>query len=317
MVFGQRAAFISEPRNDTEWQTRLDGVLMAGQEFCVIDNIVNRLNSHELASVLTSRERTCRILQTSNLPIVPVNTVFSINGNSIEIGYDLEERVIMICLSCKDATSRDQSGFEIQKQYNQSPDVFVEQRRPEFLQHLINLVCAWKNAGAPRRQKLLMSKYGAWESIIGGIFDFVTPTAKFLATNQAKRSSANAEETEMIAFIEAIIRQFPGCDTTPITVAGILQATRDDDSDIRIHLPDALRTSPYDSYFPNRIGKLLKNYSTRSVDGYEVQIGTDREHKNNYLIVDTKPERHPHMHQPQQQITTQRPSEVEQWLAKR
>jgi hypothetical protein len=315
IIFGECAASISEPKDDSEWQSRTEAILMSGQQFCVIDNVVGNLNAPFFASVLTSQERNCRILCTSQMRLVPMNTVFSVNGNNVETGSDLEERVVMICLEHPDARNRIINDFHIQKTYNQSPDTFVKERRAEFLQHLVNLVCGWKNAGSPPRKQLTMSKYRVWESIVGGIFDFVEPQANFLSSNNANRAEANVEDQEMIAFIEAIRRQFPKCETEPVTVSQLMEEMRAGNADLCDNQPDVLlQTSG--SFKSNRLGKVLKDASTINFDGYKIQIGKAANHVNGYCFVDTKPERHPQPQpqpQPTQQITNTA-SDEEQWI---
>jgi hypothetical protein len=257
IVFGRRASLVSNPKTDTEWKTRLDSILMEGKQFVVIDNVVGKLDSQEFASVLTSRTRDCRRLHSSDSTTAPVNTVFAVNGNFVDLDDDITERSVMILLKHKDARSRNMEDFEIQKTYGESPDTFVGgKRRVQFLQDLINIVCAWKNAGSHRRQKITMSKYGAWEGIVGGILDYVWPESKFLSGNKDARAEANSEEQETIEFIEALRRAFPNCDIHPIVVTDIRQAIKD--SDLCDSLPDALKTGTNDTYFANRLGKWMK-----------------------------------------------------------
>ena len=168
IVFGRRAGLVSVPKNDSEWQTRLDASLMKGSEFGVIDNVLGKLDSQEFASVLTSRVRDCRVLGSSEIRTMPVNTVFAVNGNNVDLDGDLTERSVIIQLAHKDAPNRNIEDFHIQKTYGVSPDIFVENRRAQLLQDLINIICAWKNAGSPRRPKSLMAKYGLGkESSVG------------------------------------------------------------------------------------------------------------------------------------------------------
>ena len=259
----------------------------------MIDNVLGKLDSQEFASVLTIRVRDCRVLGSSEIRTMPVNTVFAVNGNNVDLDGDLTERSVIIQLAHKDAPNRNIEDCHIQKTYGVSPEIFVENRRAQLLQDLINIICAWKNAGSPRRPKSLMAKYGLWEGIVGGIIDCVSPSSKFLRSNKAARAEANQEEQETITFLEALRQEFPNCETQPFTVADIRHAMRDSSSDLCDCLPNALKTTTKGIYFANGLGTWLKNAATRSYDGYSVRKGRDRHNKKNYLIVDTKPERHP------------------------
>ena len=189
-AYGQDAATTSAPKSREEWASKLDSILLNGTPFQVIDNIVGHFSSDDFASVLTSTRRNIRIKGPSKVVDVPVNTVWVLNGNDLSVDSDLAQRLIMCHLQHEDAASRKQEIFHIQQKYGCSIEVLLNQDRAKYMQACLDLICAWVNDGAPRRKKLVLAKYGQWESIIGGIIDWIAPHAKFLADHQQNTLAA-------------------------------------------------------------------------------------------------------------------------------
>ena len=65
-----------------------------------------------------------------------------------------------------------------------------------------------------QRKKVVLAKYGEWESIIGGIIDWIAPQAKFLGDHQQNTLAVDSEKEETIVFLKQLMNVFPNCGTT-------------------------------------------------------------------------------------------------------
>ena len=64
------------------------------------------------------------------------------------------------------------------------------------VQACLDLICGWVNDGAPRRKTLVLAKYGEWESIVGGIIDWIAPNVRFLADHRTEPLAIDSERDE-------------------------------------------------------------------------------------------------------------------------
>lgn len=271
IAYGQDAATTSAPKGREEWSSKLDSILLKGSPFQVIDNIVGAFASDELSSILTATRRNIRIKGYSKVVDVPVNTVWVLNGNDLSVDSDLSQRLTMCHLQHEDAASRKQEVFHIQQKYGCSIEVLLRQDRAKYMQACLDLICAWVNDGAPKRKKLVLAKYGEWESVIGGIIDWIVPEVQFLADHLKETLAVDAERDDTITFLKHLMIDFQMCATKPISVSQIADKVFPpkvfpppplaDKSNLRDFVPDGL-IGPSGS-FAMRLGKWLKRISTR------------------------------------------------------
>jgi hypothetical protein len=72
------------------------------------------------------------------------------------------------------------------------------------------MICGWVNDGAPRRKTLVLAKYGEWESIVGGIIDWIAPNVRFLADHRTEPLAIDSERDETDHFPGVPQNRFPG-----------------------------------------------------------------------------------------------------------
>jgi hypothetical protein len=272
IAYGQDASTTSAPKGREEWASKLDSILLRGTPFQVIDNIVGSFASDDFASILTSTRRNVRIKGYSKVVDVPVNTVWVLNGNDLSVDSDLAQRLIMCHLQHEDAASRTQEKFYVQQKYGCSIEFLLRQGRAKYMQACLDVICAWVNAGAPKRKKLVLAKYGEWESVIGGIIDWIAPEATFLEDHLTNTLALDAEKEETIVFLKQLMTEFPNCNEIPISVSEIAAKVfppkifppppLSERSNLRDFVPDGLMGSTGSS-FAKRLGRWLKRVSTR------------------------------------------------------
>jgi hypothetical protein len=262
-MFGQDAASMSVPKDRSEWGSKIDSIVLDGKPFQVIDNIVGHFANDDFASTLTSTMRNIRIKGLSKVVDVPVNTFWTLNGNAMSFDGDMAQRLIICRLEHEDAPSRKQDEFHIQKTYGCSIETLLRNNRAKYMQACLDLICAWANDGAPKRKKLVMAKYGAWEAIIGGIFDWLKPEAHFLADHLKDTQAMDAEKDEAITFLRQLVIEFPTSAKKPISVSEIAERVflKDGRSTLRDFVPEGMIGA--EKNFAKRLGRWLKNASTR------------------------------------------------------
>lgn len=270
IVFDVDCATMSAPTTKTEWSSKIDSILLAGTPFQVIDNIVGEFANDDLAGVLTARRRNIRIKGQTKIINVPHNTFWVFNGNEMKVDSDMAERLIRCRLQHPDARSRNQDEFFIQKEYQLSLPKLLKRDRAKYMQACLNIICAWVNAGAPRRkQRLRMAKYGEWESVLGGIFDWLLGEQKFLSTHSQHTSAVDTEKEQTITFLRQLMKVFPTCASKSIGVSEIVARVFPGEgiqSELRDFIPSGLLGKTGTS-FSLTLGHWLKNASTRRWDG--------------------------------------------------
>ncbi len=271
IAYGEDIATNSAPKSREEWASKLDSILLRGAPFSVIDNIVGSFASDDFASVLTSAKRTVRIKGLSKVVDVPVNTVWVLNGNDLTLDSDLSQRMIICHLQHEDPSSRKQEKFHIQAKYGCSIEVLLRKERAKYMQACLDLICGWVNHGAPRRTKLVLAKYGEWESVIGGIMDWIAPEARFLEGHQQDTLALDSEKEETIVFLKQLMNAFPTCAIKAISVSQIVDKVYPpkvyppepsfEKLNLRDFVPEGLMGSS--GSFAKRLGRWLKRVSTR------------------------------------------------------
>ncbi len=83
------------PKTKEEWSKRIMSILRGGSPLHIWDNLEGSLKSDVLASLLTAREWSDRILGVTEDAALPARTVWFGNGNNVQIGGDLARRVIL------------------------------------------------------------------------------------------------------------------------------------------------------------------------------------------------------------------------------
>ena len=130
-----------------------------------------------------------------------------------------------------------------------------------------------------------MAKYGAWESVVGGIFDWIRPQAQFLAEHLKDTQAMDTEKDETITFLRQLIIEFPKCAKEPVSVSDIAERvfSKEQRSTLRDFVPDGLIGG--NKSFAKCLGRWLKTSSTRRWGTLELIAEKDT-HSNvwKYLI---------------------------------
>jgi hypothetical protein len=208
IAFGYELSPFNVPSTKREWEIKMDALTMSSEKIACLDNINGRFSNDNFASLVTSKVRKVRALGRSTLHDVKNELAFILNGNNIRLDTDAAQRVIWVNMWHPDPTSRNQNEFTIWRDNHTDLESYLAEHRVQYLDAVVTMILAWRNAGSPERQTVILNKYGDWERRIGGMLEFAGVEG-FLANHAEKTEGADEEKQEIIRFLEAVHEHFP------------------------------------------------------------------------------------------------------------
>ncbi len=232
---GRRPAMKSAPREEEEWSKTLCATLATGTTVCVFDNVDHKLNSSNLAMVLTAEEYESRRLgvNTENLRY-PNLCSWAVTGNNLQLGGDLPRRCYEIRLDAK-----------MSKPWKRSPEGF---KHPELLawataektriqSALLTIIRAWYAHGQPPNPKgTVLGGFESWSRTVGGILAYAGVEG-FLQNLEEMYQTADEDGAQWEGLLE-VLADIYGVDA-PFTVADLCRRM-DNDSTLRDAVPNAV-----------------------------------------------------------------------------
>jgi putative DNA primase/helicase len=141
---GDNPAMLTEATNQDEWRKRLTAALLGGPSVVVLDNLSRRLDSPDLAAVLTSSIWTDRILGRSELAHLPVQAVWLATGNNVQLSNELTRRTILCRLKPQQERPWERKDYK----HPQYPK-WVKENRSRLIQAILTLIRHWFDTGQP------------------------------------------------------------------------------------------------------------------------------------------------------------------------
>ena len=165
LVMGSFATGITEARSEEEWARKILAALRRGWEILIIDNLVGRLKSAALASMVTTDQVSDRVVRTSNIETVDASCAVFVTGNNPQMSPELARRTVPIDLDAGMERPEFRDGF-------QHPNLrsWVRENRDLLIWAVYILVQNWTALGCPKGSK----KFGgfeSWAEITGGILE--------------------------------------------------------------------------------------------------------------------------------------------------
>jgi hypothetical protein len=163
---GGEITHVTERREDDEWGKLITTLLLRSPIAICIDNLRRRLESSRLASAITGRVWTDRILGHSEKITVPIRTVWLATGNNPALSDEMLGRTVFIRLDAHLDRPQDRTEFR------HSLPGWAFQHRAELVWAALILCQAWIAAGRPKGEA---SKGGfeEWSAVLGGILHCV------------------------------------------------------------------------------------------------------------------------------------------------
>jgi hypothetical protein len=254
---------MSAPREEEEWRKRITATLLHGASVVIIDNVERSLDSAALASVLTAREWSDRILGLSKMTTIPVRTTWIANGNNIKVGGDIARRCYSIRLDAKTARPWKRTGFK-------HPDLsgWVFENRGEILAALLTLSRAWFAAGKPDFDVPPVGGYDAWAQITGGVLAFAGVSG-FLKNLDGLYDTADESSLQWEQFLGALASTF---EDEPFTVKEVVEQVHCN-QEFSAALPDDIAfVADKEGSFQRRLGKSFSKREGRRYGDMDLHL---------------------------------------------
>jgi len=164
VTLGFETAMVSVPNDNEEWRKTLAGLLLEGQTMIVFDNIEKDLHSQQLASVLTARSWSVRVLGTARHVELLNRATWVVTGNNVSVRGDLARRCYRIRLDPSMEKPWQRNSWK-------HPDLlsYAKQKRGEIVAALLTLIKYWANNGAKMFTERVLGSFDRWCKIAGGI----------------------------------------------------------------------------------------------------------------------------------------------------
>ncbi len=186
------------PETETNWQSKLLSMLMAGPAMAIFDN-VKSLTSPTLASVTTLETYQDKILHTNKMGVVPVRCSWIVTGNNVALSGEIRRRIARSRMDAKSPTPHIGRTFQ-----HEEPRWTIE-NRGKLAWAFLTLIQAWIAEGKPlanSKEDPYLGKYPAWSAVVGGIFK-VCGIKGFLGNLKEFYGEAQTEDDEIVPFIAA------------------------------------------------------------------------------------------------------------------
>jgi hypothetical protein len=251
------AAFKTTPPsrgNEDEWRKLLLGLALDGHPIAVLDNVESTLRSGALASFVTARHFSGRVLGLNKTVTAPNRVVMLLTGNNLSLAGDLPRRMVAIRLDSQMARPWEREGFA-------HPDllVYVRRNRHQILAAVLTLARAWYAAGQPKTDTHPLGSFEEWTAIAGGILQHVGVEG-FLGSMAETYDRMDASTPAWESFLTA---WFDDSQERALTVAQLVERIRQCAA-LQETLPDELADSwaaringAERSSFTKRLGKAL------------------------------------------------------------
>lgn len=188
----------SQVRSNDEMRKLLLSYARDGKPYFAIDNFVGEISSPALASVITGRTVTDRILGISATGTFPVRMVFAMTSNNPQFSKEMLDRTIRIRLNARmqDPSSRDPRAFLHAHLLS-----WIFQNRGRIIGALCTIVRAWVAAGGPSSTRI-NGRFIKWSQVIGGILK-VAEIEGFLENMTEFKEDSDAETRNVSALVWA------------------------------------------------------------------------------------------------------------------
>jgi hypothetical protein len=191
------------PKTKEEWGKRIMSILRGGAPVHIWDNLEGNFKSDVLASLLTAREWSDRILGVSEDVTLPARTVWFGNGNNVQIGGDLARRVYVSRIDAEVSMPWLREDF-------QHPDLlgWVKQSRGALIAAALTLGRAWLQAGAPEPEKIPpLGMYERWRHVVGGVLEHAGAT-EFMGNAMEVYLEGDTDLRQWEGFLQAVFDEF-------------------------------------------------------------------------------------------------------------
>jgi len=217
--------------SDEEWGKVISSALLKGWAVIAFDNCDGALRSPSLAMALTAEVFSCRKLGSNEMPEIPVNVTWLLNGNNIQLGGDLPRRCYWIRLDARMSRPWERNDFR-----HKDLKKWAGENRGRLVASLLTMAKAWQAAGCPKPDTPKLGSFESWCDTVGGIIQFCGYDG-FLGNLEAMYEKTDAEGQEWEAFLLAWRRRYG---ERVVLVKDLVGEVQGDDSVLKDALPGNL-----------------------------------------------------------------------------
>jgi putative DNA primase/helicase len=254
-ALGRALPAMTAGRDTDEMRKRITAVLSESPVAVLFDN-AQRLDSNDLAAVLTATVWKDRPLGVSRVVQFPVRCAWIATANNPALTFEVTRRTVRIRLDAETDRPWLRDGFR-------HPDLvaWVMTHRGELIAAALTLIQAWLVRGRPRATHPLLGSYESWSRVMGGILE-TAQIPGFLSNLTAFYDDVVDDETEAWHALIAAWRKYHG--DKPVGVQDIWALTQGD-MGVDLDLGDKGERSQR-----TRLGKTLGRMRDRIFGGYRV-----------------------------------------------
>ena len=248
IVKGSPPAVTTQPKDDDEMRKRITSLLRQGSQTVLIDNIKHKLDSPDLAAVLTATIWEDRMLSTNQMVRLPNQALWMATGNNLQLDGDVARRSVWVRQDARTDRPWERSGWK--------HDPFLEwvrEARSDLIRALLVLVRDWFVCGRPRWTGKPMGTFESWCRVVGGILEAASIEG-FLSNREELYRRTDSDSEEWRAFLPAWHREFS---TEPVGVSDLFPLVQTTD-----HLASVFRSARSDASersLKTRLGTALRS----------------------------------------------------------
>ncbi len=165
ILTGKQGVVSTFPVDEPERRKRITSELLLGRPVIVLDNASEKqkIDSSELAALLTTTEWSDRLLGQSKMIDLPNQAVWIMTGNNPQLSMEIARRAIRIRLVPKTDQPWRRTQFKHRSLFN-----WVRENRSELLHAILTLIQHWIAEGKPKGT-INLGSYEDWAETMGGV----------------------------------------------------------------------------------------------------------------------------------------------------
>jgi hypothetical protein len=270
IVGGHRAASLDIPADRAETDKTLTAIPVDGRALAFFDNINHSVDSGALASAMTKRFHSARVLGRTETIEVEVRVIWAFAGNNVTMTGELLRRCIPITLDAKSADPTRGRKFK-------HADVCanIAAHRWELVSASIILVQNWIAKGRREYQGQPLASFEEWSRKVGGVLD-AAELPGFMANVADWKEAASDDTDDSLLRLMMMLAEYPigtvfRPSGTVVSVMDLLNEAGDPANEVEAIM---LNGWSYKELFDDTMGRVRVVYSNAAQVGKRLRAST-------------------------------------------